>query len=179
MMITDLLRNDLGRVCSLGSVRVRELCRIEEYANVHQLVSIVEGRGKYPEKSNRIMYLKSLFPGGSMTGAPKRRALEILRSLESARRGIYSGVIGYLGFNNSIDFNIAIRTAVIKNHEAFIGTGGGIVADSDAESEYREAHLKVQNIIDAIDYLNRSPQHVERNIAKAQSFSRSAACPQT
>jgi anthranilate/para-aminobenzoate synthase component I len=161
IMITDLLRNDLGRVCSLGSVKVKKLCRIEKYANVFQLVSIIEGRGKYPGKSGSIAYLKSLFPGGSMTGAPKTRAIEILGGLEPEKRGIYSGAIGYLGFNNSIDFNIVIRTAVIKNGKAIIGTGGGIVADSDPESEYNEAQIKVKNIIAAIAYLNH---HVRQGL---------------
>jgi anthranilate synthase component 1 len=93
-----------------------------------------------------------------MTGAPKKRALEILESLESEKRCIYSGAIGYLGFNNSMDFNIAIRTAVVKNGKAFVGTGGGIVADSDPESEYNEAQIKVRNILSAIGFVNQMTQ---------------------
>lgn len=155
IMITDLLRNDLGRVCELGSVKVKELFRIEEYANVFQLVSIIEGVGKSSGSCDRINYIKSLFPGGSMTGAPKKRALEILRTLESGRRGVYSGSIGYLGFNNSIDLNIVIRSVLLKNGQAFVGTGGGIVADSNPESEYNETNFKVSNIISAVSYVNQ------------------------
>jgi para-aminobenzoate synthetase len=161
IMITDLLRNDMGRVCTLGSVKVTKLFQIEKYANVHQMVSIIEGKGKFLGRNNNISYVKSLFPGGSMTGAPKKRALEILGSLESERRGIYSGAIGYLGFNNSIDFNIAIRTAVVKNGMAFVGTGGGIVADSNPEAEYNEAQIKVQNILSAIGFVNQMSQQNE------------------
>ena len=158
IMITDLLRNDMGRVCTLGSIKIKKLFQIEKYANVHQMVSIIEGKGKFPGRNSSIAYVKSLFPGGSMTGAPKNRALEILGSLESEKRGIYSGAIGYLGFNNALDFNVAIRTAVIKNHKAFVGTGGGIVADSIPESEYNEAQIKVQNILSAIGFVNRMTQ---------------------
>ncbi len=155
IMITDLLRNDLGRVCELGSVKVKELFRIEEYANVFQLVSIIEGVGKSSDDCDRINHIKSLFPGGSMTGAPKRRALEILRTLETGKRGVYSGSIGYLGFNNSIDLNIVIRSVLLKDGQAFVGTGGGIVADSNPESEYKETNFKVRNIVFAISYINQ------------------------
>lgn len=155
VMITDLLRNDIGKNAELGSVQVKQLFKIETYATVFQLVSIVEGRGKIKGPDNLFRYLLGLFPGGSMTGAPKKRALEIINSLEVEKRGVYSGALGYLGFNGKADLNIVIRTAVIKDHTAYIGTGGGIVYDSTPGGEYAESNDKVEIILKAITYLNR------------------------
>ena len=136
IMIVDLERNDLGRVCETGTVRVPELCRLEAHPTVWHLVSIVEGRLKLG--CDRIDLLRATFPGGSITGAPKIRAMEIIDELEPTARGVYTGAIGYLGFDGTMDLNIAIRTIVIQEGRAYVQVGGGIVADSDPAAEYEE-----------------------------------------
>jgi para-aminobenzoate synthetase component 1 len=135
-MIVDLLRNDLGKVCEKGSVHVAEHRRIEEYQNVFHTVSIVKGRldGKY----DSIDLIRAAFPGGSITGCPKIRAMEIIDELEPNRRHVYTGSIGYLSFHDTMDLSIAIRTAVIYNKKMFFSVGGGIVYDSNPFEEYDE-----------------------------------------
>jgi para-aminobenzoate synthetase component 1 len=136
LMIVDLLRNDLGKVCVPGSVAVPRLFEIESFASVHHLVSTVTGQ--LAEGRDAIELLRACFPGGSITGAPKLRAMQIIEELEPCPRGVYCGAIGWLGFNGDMDSNIAIRTLVSANDELQFWAGGGIVADSQADAEYQE-----------------------------------------
>lgn len=147
-MIVDLERNDLGRVCDYGSVKVTEHAVAETYATVFHLVSTVEGR--LLPRYNCIDLLKACFPGGSITGAPKIRAMEIIDELEPTARSVYTGSIGYLGFNNHIDLNIAIRTFLIKGDDVYFQVGGGIVADSTLEGEFDETLDKAKALIEAL-----------------------------
>ena len=144
VMITDLLRNDLGQVCEFGSVEVSEMLQLETLAQVHHLVSTV--RGTLRADINVIEALAACFPGGSITGAPKKRAMEIIRELENSPRGIYCGAVGWLGFNGESSFNIAIRTLVRNKERLSYHVGAGIVADSDPEKEYEETLHKAAGI---------------------------------
>lgn len=142
LMIVDLLRNDISRVCRPGSVRVPQLYAIESYATVHQMVSHVTGELLPATPPSAIF--RALFPCGSITGAPKIRAMQVIRELESGPRGIYCGAIGWLGPDGSAAFNVAIRTLTLRGGEAQFGVGGGIVADSTAAGEYEEALWKAR-----------------------------------
>lgn len=145
LMIVDLLRSDLGKVCRPGSVRVPKIFEVESFASVHHLVSTVEGI--LAEKYDALDALRSCFPGGSVTGAPKKRAMEIIEQLEPHRRGVYCGAIGYVGFDGNMDTNIAIRTLVYDGDEIRCWAGGGIVADSDAVAEYQETLDKADGML--------------------------------
>ena len=151
LMITDLERNDLGRVCEFGSVRVRELVRVETYATVHHLVSTVEGTLR--SDVNHVDCVRACFPGGSITGAPKIRAMQIIDELEPHARGVYTGAIGFLGYNALAHLNVAIRTVVYQGGRLTFHAGGGIVADSEPDAEYDETFAKAKGILNAIDQL--------------------------
>jgi anthranilate/para-aminobenzoate synthase component I len=139
-MITDLLRNDLGRVCDYGTVHVPDLLRLERYAQVQHLVSTVEGQLR-PDVSH-FQALAACFPGGSITGAPKIRAMQIIDELEPVSRGPYTGALGYLGFNRESQLSIAIRIALVREGMAYYHAGAGIVADSDPVAEHEETLVK-------------------------------------
>ncbi len=149
VMIVDLERNDLGRVCRYGTIRVRELWTLERYATVFHLTSTVEGRLR--QDKDRIDLLRATFPGGSITGAPKVRAMEIIDELEPTKRSVYTGSIGYLSFDGEMDLNIVIRTFIIKDGKAYFQVGGGIVYDSDPEAEYLETLDKARALIEALE----------------------------
>ena len=147
-MIADLERNDLGRVSKPGSIEVEELYKLETFSNVHHLVSIV--RGELTAEATLVDVLESVFPGGSITGAPKQRAMEILDAIEGRVRGPYTGAMGFFGYNGTVELNIAIRTLVLAQEVCHLGVGSGIVADSLAESEYEECVAKAKHLIAAI-----------------------------
>jgi para-aminobenzoate synthetase component 1 len=148
VMITDLLRNDLGKVCEFGAVQVPELVRLERFPQVQHLVSTVEGRLR--ADVTHFAAFASCFPGGSITGAPKFRAMEIIDELETVARGPYTGALGYLGFNRESQLSITIRTAVLKEQMAYFHTGAGIVADSDPAAEYEETLAKARGFCEAV-----------------------------
>ena len=151
-MIIDLERNDFGRVCDYGSVRVVERKVLETYPTVHHLVSTIEGY--LHERYDLIDLLKATFPGGSITGAPKIRSMQIIDELEPIQRGVYTGAIGYIGFNGDTDLNIAIRTFVMKDKTVYFHVGSGIVADSNEEEEYEETLHKAKGLIDTLKMCN-------------------------
>ncbi|HEY8489784.1 MAG TPA: aminodeoxychorismate synthase component I [Dehalococcoidia bacterium] len=148
VMIVDLERNDLGRVCRPGTVRVTELMALETYSNVHHLTSTVEGRLR--EGLDAVDLLRAAFPGGSVTGAPKIRAMEIIDELEPTRRSVYTGAIGYLGFHGDLDLSIVIRTALVADGRAHFQVGGAVVYDSQPEAEYRETLDKARGLAAAL-----------------------------
>lgn len=148
LMIVDLLRNDLSRVCGPGTVRVPELFALERHPTVHHLVSTVVGT--LTPEAGVVDLLRAAFPGGSITGAPKVRAMEIIAELEPSRRGVYCGSVGYWSVTGELDTSIAIRTAVALGDSVYFSAGGGIVADSDPEQEYRETLDKARAMIDAL-----------------------------
>ena len=143
-MIVDVLRNDMSKVSSQGSVKVKKLAELETYRNVHHLVSSIES--KLSEGKDIIDLLNASLPGGSITGAPKIRAMEIISELEKNNRGVYCGTIGYISFSGQSDFNIPIRTITVTENLAYLNSGGGIVYDSNPEKEYKELISKVSNL---------------------------------
>lgn len=148
LMITDLERNDLNRICEPGSVEVTELFEIEAYSTVFHLLSTITG--KLRKDMGPMDLMSAAFPGGSITGAPKRRAMEIIDGIEHSRRGLYTGSIGFLSFDNSCDFNIVIRTAIYKDGRFHIGVGGGITCESDLEFEFEETEQKAKALLEAM-----------------------------
>lgn len=158
-MITDLLRNDLGRVSAYGSVQVKDWAHLEAYTNVFHLVSVVQG--ELAAGKDRIDLLRAAFPGGSITGCPKIRAMEIIDELEPTVRSVYTGSIGYLGWDGSMDLNIAIRTILLKGQNLYIQVGGGIVYDSDPYAEYEETLHKAASMKEALLDTSRLPETME------------------
>lgn len=148
LMIVDLMRNDLTRVCDPQSITVPSLFDVESYATVHQLVSTI--RGQLTSENSAIDALEAAFPGGSMTGAPKLRAIEIIEELESGRRGIYSGIIGWQGSDGSADWGMTIRTMVFESGRVSVGIGGGITSDSDPQAELEETRIKAKALLRAL-----------------------------
>ena len=148
VMIVDLLRNDLSRVCRAGTVRVPELFAVEHYATVHHLVSTVVG--ELAPEHDAVDLLRAAFPGGSITGAPKVRAMQIIAELEPTQRAAYCGTIGYLSLSGAVDTSIVIRTCLVLGSDVYFQVGGGIVADSDPELEYRETLDKARGLIAAL-----------------------------
>ena len=148
LMIVDLQRNDLGKISKVGTVKVPELFVIEPYANVNHLVATVEV--ELEEGKSCIDIIKATFPGGSITGAPKIRAMEIIDELENTKRNVYTGSLGYIGFDGSMDLNIAIRTIIKKDDNLYFQVGGGITWDSNEEDEYNETLYKAKSIMKAL-----------------------------
>jgi anthranilate synthase component I len=153
LMLVDLGRNDLGRVCAPGTVEVADFMQIERYSHVMHIVSTVTGKLK--EEATPADALFSVFPAGTLSGAPKPRAMEIIEEQESTRRGIYGGIVGYIDFTGNLDTAIAIRTALFLDGTAYVQAGAGIVADSDPESENQECHNKAAAVLSAIHAANR------------------------
>lgn len=165
LMIVDLLRNDLGTVCRLGSISVPRLMDVETYANVHQLVTTV--RGRLAENGTAVDALRALFPPGSMTGAPKIRTTRIIDEVEEEARGVYSGVIGWLGFDGRADLAVLIRTLVHRDGVYTLGVGGGVTVMSDADSEYAETRWKADRLLAAL--APEPPQQTQPFIASASA----------
>jgi anthranilate synthase component 1 len=153
LMLVDLGRNDLGRVCAPGSVEVIDFMHIERYSHVMHIVSTVIG--KLAKKSSPVDALFSVFPAGTLSGAPKPRAMEIIEELETTRRGVYGGIVGYIDFTGNLDTCIAIRTALLYKGTAFVQAGAGVVADSDPESENQECRNKAAAVLTAVHAANR------------------------
>src|SRR3954454_3360788 len=148
VMLVDLGRNDLGRVCKPGSVEVPEFATVERYSHVMHIVSTVEGELR--EDRSAFDALEATFPAGTLTGAPKVRAMEIIDELEPTRRGVYGGIVGYFGFSGDLDTAITIRTALMRDGVAYVQAGGGIVADSDPQAEEQETRNKAAAVLAAI-----------------------------
>jgi anthranilate synthase component 1 len=149
VMLVDLGRNDLGRVCAYGTVRVPTFMTLERYSHVMHLVSVVEGQ--LSDDYDRLDALVACFPAGTVSGAPKVRAMQIIGDLEPVRRGIYAGAVGYLDFAGNLDFCIAIRTIVLERGHAHVQAGAGIVADSNPTAEYEETRDKARAMVKALE----------------------------
>jgi para-aminobenzoate synthetase component 1 len=161
-MIVDLVRNDISRVTKPGTVIVREHKRLEAYENVFHLVSVVEG--ELEDDKTSVDLLKATFPGGSITGCPKIRSMEIIDELESIQRHVYTGSIGYLSFHDTMDLSIAIRTATIADNRICFSVGGGIVYDSDPEKEFQETLDKGKTLMESLsDTINMSSSKNKSN----------------
>jgi anthranilate synthase component 1 len=156
LMLVDLGRNDLGRVCAPGTVEVVDFMHIERYSHVMHIVSTVIG--KLSKKSSPVDALFSVFPAGTLSGAPKPRAMEIIEELETTRRGVYGGIVGYIDFTGNLDTCIAIRTALLHKGTAYVQAGAGVVADSDPESENQECRNKAAAVLTAVHAANRLAQ---------------------
>jgi anthranilate synthase component 1 len=152
-MLVDLGRNDIGRVADVGTVRVPQYMTLERYSHVMQLVSRVEGQ--LAADRDRLDALVATFPAGTLTGAPKIRAMQIVGGLEPTRRGLYGGAVGYLDFAGNLDFCIAIRTITMRDGHAEVQAGAGIVADSEPDAEYQETIDKAKALIAALEMANR------------------------
>jgi anthranilate synthase component 1 len=152
-MLVDLGRNDLGRICTPGSVEVIDFMHIERYSHVMHIVSTVIG--ELAKSSTPTDALFAVFPAGTLSGAPKPRAMEIIEELEPTRRGLYGGAIGYIDFTGNIDACIAIRTALLHEGNAYVQAGAGIVADSDAQAENQECLNKAAAVLGAINSANQ------------------------
>jgi anthranilate synthase component 1 len=159
LMLVDLGRNDLGRVCAPGTVEVVDFMHIERYSHVMHIVSTVVG--KLAKKATPVDALFSVFPAGTLSGAPKPRAMEIIEELETTRRGLYGGIVGYIDFAGNIDTCIAIRTALLFQGTAYVQAGAGVVADSDPESENQECRNKAAAVLTAVHAANRLGQNHE------------------
>ncbi|HBX58903.1 MAG TPA: aminodeoxychorismate synthase component I, partial [Methylophaga sp.] len=151
VMIVDLLRNDLGKVCAPGSISVPSPFALESFATVHHLVSTITGT--LAEDQDAVSLLRACFPGGSITGAPKLRSMEIIEELEPQRRGVYCGSIAFIGFDGNMDSNITIRTLVFSDNRLRFWAGGGIVADSELEAEYQEVADKAAAMLGLVESL--------------------------
>ncbi len=165
IMLVDLERNDLGRVCRYGTVEVNELMVIEEYSHVMHIVSNV--RGRLAEGKNRFDLFRACFPGGTITGAPKIRSMEIIEELEPTRRGPYTGSIGFLGYAGEMEMNIVIRTILMKEGKAYVQAGAGIVADSVPEREYFESMKKAEALLRALEIAEEEAPLTEGVVASA------------
>ena len=156
LMLVDLGRNDIGRVSEIGSVEVDEFQVIERYSHVMHIVSNV--RGTLRPECDAIDLLRATFPAGTLTGAPKIRAMEIIEELETERRGLYGGSVGYIDYRGNMDMCIAIRTLLIKDGHVYVQAGGGVVADSDPELEYEESLYKARGPLQAVELAGRSEE---------------------
>jgi anthranilate synthase component 1 len=155
VMLVDLARNDLGRVCAYGSVRTPQLMDVERYSHVMHIVSTVEGQ--LAEGRDALDALQACFPAGTLSGAPKVRAMEIIDELEPERRGPYGGAVGYLGYSGNLDTCITIRTFVLRGQELYLQAGAGIVADSDPATEFHETENKLRALTRALELAEGHP----------------------
>lgn len=173
MMIVDLERNDLGRVCEYGTIKATAMRDIEEYSTVFQTTATVEGTLR--RGCDGIDLVRAAFPGGSITGCPKLRAMEIIAELEPCRRSFYTGALGYIGFSGDMDWNIMIRTALKKGNTLYYGVGAGIVADSSPEAEYEETQVKARGFYRAMGYESAGPRGSGSRIGHADTQTRRLA----
>ena len=152
-MLVDLARNDLGRVCQAGEVEVHEFMVVERYSHVMHIVSQVQG--KLDPSKNAFDVMRATFPAGTVSGAPKVRAMQIIAEIEGSRRGVYAGALGYFGYDGNHDSCIAIRTALLKDGKVYIQSGAGLVADSNSEKEYEETINKAKAMFKAVAFARK------------------------